>query len=536
MHRSRNLQGQRVAIYARFSSERQRETSIDDQVRRCRDYIAQAGGDPDTAIVFSDYAISGASLDRPGFESLMAAVDDKRIDTIVTEDISRISRDFADSAMVFKRLQFAQIPLIGIADGIDTSTRDAKLSFTLKSLVAELYLDDLRDKTLRGLEGRARAGYATGNTPYGYRTKPDRGKTGRIVGHRILIHDDQAAIVRRIFEMYRDGKSLAAIARTLNADGIPSPRAGTRHKRTSWGPSTIRSMLYNERYVGIWTYKQTQWVKVPGSNKRRPRRRSASEMIREERPALRVIDADLWNRVQTRLGATHQKYTHSKKCNLKGRTHRSNSSPYLFSGLLICGQCRAHMTIVTGSSAAYYRCSGQRKKGACTNKLSIREDLIKKRILARLCEALMTPEIIDYVQKRVRARLSEQVPLQRVELARHRQQLTRIECRIQRLIDFIGDGDCSEYIATSLRDLEARAKTEKAAISQLRPAAGHLRDPHKVSQITQTVFDLEALLQQSIAESRRQLGTLLTDEAIRLLPSNGSYAAHTMILPAIDLR
>src|SRR5690606_8400996 len=118
----------------RFSSDRQKETSIDDQVRRCREYIAQAGGDPDHALVFPDYAISGASLDRPGFESLMAAVESQRVDVIVTEDISRISRDFADSAHVFKRLQYVQVPLIGIADGINTSTRDAKLSFTLKSL------------------------------------------------------------------------------------------------------------------------------------------------------------------------------------------------------------------------------------------------------------------------------------------------------------------------------------------------------------------------------------------------------------------
>ena len=156
MHDNKTLDSRRVAIYARFSTERQRETSIDDQVYRCRQYIAQAGGDADRAVVFSDYAISGASLDRPGFESLMAAVKSKRIDAIITEDISRISRDFADSAQLFKRLRYERVPLISIADGIDTSTRDAKLSFTLKSLVADLYLDDLRDKTMRGLEGRAR--------------------------------------------------------------------------------------------------------------------------------------------------------------------------------------------------------------------------------------------------------------------------------------------------------------------------------------------------------------------------------------------
>lgn len=119
--------------------------------------------------VFADYAVSGAGLNRPGFEALMAAVKAGLVTSIVTEDISRISRDFADAAHIFKELQYARVPLIGIADGIDTSAKHAKLTYTLKSLVADLYLDDLRDKTLRGLEvklprfgGRVRGfGYAT---------------------------------------------------------------------------------------------------------------------------------------------------------------------------------------------------------------------------------------------------------------------------------------------------------------------------------------------------------------------------------------
>src|SRR5688572_22507742 len=117
---------QSVAIYARFSSSRQDERSIDDQVRRCRDYVA-AHYSNEVVEVFTDYAVSGASLDRRGFEAMMAAVDDGLVSTIVTEDISRISRDFADAAQIFKRLQYARVPLIGIADGIDTSAKHAKL-------------------------------------------------------------------------------------------------------------------------------------------------------------------------------------------------------------------------------------------------------------------------------------------------------------------------------------------------------------------------------------------------------------------------
>lgn len=181
-----------VAIYARYSSSNQNERSIDDQIRRCREYIASHGGDPDAAKVFADFAISGASLDRPGFESMMAAVNGGAVKAIITEDLSRISRDFADSAMIFKRLQFKQVPLVGVADGIDTSTVGAKMAFTFKSLMSEMYLDDLRYKTLRGLEGRALQGFATGNVAYGFHTVPVTNDRGDVVGNRIEIHEAEA--------------------------------------------------------------------------------------------------------------------------------------------------------------------------------------------------------------------------------------------------------------------------------------------------------------------------------------------------------
>ena len=97
----------RPAIYARFSSARQDERSIDDQVRRCRAHLNDRSSDVE---VFADYAVSGAGLNRPGFEALMTAVDSGLVTAIVTEDISRISRDFADAAHIFRRLQYRACP------------------------------------------------------------------------------------------------------------------------------------------------------------------------------------------------------------------------------------------------------------------------------------------------------------------------------------------------------------------------------------------------------------------------------------------
>ncbi|MBK7197540.1 MAG: recombinase family protein [Myxococcales bacterium] len=244
----------RVAIYARYSSELQSEASIEDQARRAREAIKRAGGDPTRATVFADYAVSGASMARPGLESMMQAVEVGSIDVIITEDVSRLSRDMGDAAHIFKRLQFAGVPLVSLADGIDTSAKHAKLNFAVKSMLADMYLDDLRDKTLRGLEGRALAGKATGGVPFGFCTRPEVDAHGRAIGNTIAIDPAEAAIVRRIFEDYRQGGALNRIARALNVEGIPSPRAGSRHKRFGWGLSTIRAMLYNERYAGWCPY------------------------------------------------------------------------------------------------------------------------------------------------------------------------------------------------------------------------------------------------------------------------------------------
>ena len=181
---TRSLASTRVAVYARYSSDRQRDASIEDQVRRCREHIDRLGGVFDPELVFTDHAVSGASLQRPAFEALMARVRDRHrsVDVIVTEDLSRVSRDFADAARVFKELEYLRVPLLGVADGIDTSARGAKLNYTLKSLIADVYLDDLRDKTLRGLEGRALAGFSTGGLPLGYRSEPSPGRTARRSG------------------------------------------------------------------------------------------------------------------------------------------------------------------------------------------------------------------------------------------------------------------------------------------------------------------------------------------------------------------
>ena len=440
----------RPAIYARFSSARQDERSIDDQVRRCRAHLNDQRGDVE---VFADYAVSGAGLNRPGFEALMAAVKAGRVTSIVTEDISRISRDFADAAHIFKELQYARVPLIGIADGIDTSAKHAKLTYTLKSLVADLYLDDLRDKTLRGLEGRMLAGFATGQVPYGYRTRPLIDAHGREIGKQIEIVDVAAKIVARIFAEFASGRGMSAIARSLNREGIPSPRIGMRHRWSGWSVGTIREMLRNERYIGEWRFKEMQWVKVPGTNRRLPRKRPPSETMVQQRPDLRIVEFSVWEAVKAEMASANT-----------ARCRPRSKSRYVLSGTLACAECGMALTIC-GKGPSYYRCPS-RAKGLCGNAATLRAERLLKDVFLEIRTLLRKSPLLRQALEGHNGFRGE--VLQDQVDARHKA-LAETEAQIERLVRFVADGgDRLDYVAERIQRFESDARAQKAELEILR--------------------------------------------------------------------
>jgi site-specific DNA recombinase len=526
-----NLKSGPVAIYARFSSALQNERSIDDQVRRCREHIKQQGGDPEAAKVFADFAISGSSLDRPGFEGMMTAVDRGEVKVIVTEDMSRISRDFADSAHIFKRLQFLQVPLVGVADGIDTSQKHAKLSFTVKSLVADLYLDDLRDKTLRGLEGRALQGFATGNVAYGYHTVPVPDGRGGVLGNRIEIHEGEAVVIRRIFEMCRDGHSLAAIARTLNHEHVASPRVGQRHRCFGWGGSTIRALVRNERYAGVWRFKERQWVKVPGENRRQPQLRNAADIMVSHRPELRIIEDALWTEVQARLATVAKRYMGNQR---QAGVPRKRTD-YLLSSLLVCAQCGAPMSISSGTSASYYRCQTNRKKGTCSNRISVREDVARPRILAAIQAHMLNPAGLAHLRRRIVEELADFGRKVEAEYKERKERLERTQQKLRGLVEFIAMGDRSDTVVSTLHDLEAYARSEKAALAELeKEILKPIRLP-TLEEVAALATDLQARLSENVEVGRAVLSRWLNEGKIRIADSPEGPVATTELLPLVIL-
>ena len=251
----------RVALYARYSSDQQRDASIADQLRDCRAFAARNGWS--VAQEYSDAAMSGATILRPGFQSLMRDALAKRFDVVVAESLDRFSRDQEDTAGLFKRLSFAGVRIVTLAEG-----EIGHLHVGLKGTMNALYLKDLADKTRRGLRGRVEAGKSGGGLCFGYRVVRTLGAEGVVTGERV-IDADEAAVVVRIFHEYAEGTSPQAIAKRLNAERVPGPGGRT------WGPSTLHGharrgtgILNNELYIGRLVWNRQRYVKDPDTGRR----------------------------------------------------------------------------------------------------------------------------------------------------------------------------------------------------------------------------------------------------------------------------
>lgn len=529
------LYGLAVAIYARYSSDKQRRASIEDQVRRCTEWIVFHGGTVNPDLVFMDHAVSGKSLVRDELRRLLdlAYAKPRRLDVIVVEDVSRLSRDLADSTDLFRKLQFVGVQLVGIADGIDTSAKGAKLNHTVKSLMADLYLDDLRDKTLRGLEGRALAGLSTGGLPLGYRSLPEQGGQGGIIGYRIEIDPETAPIVVRIFLAYLNGHSLSGIAKMLNAERVPPPRAKTKHRRKGWGAGTIRAILHNTKYRGVWTFKARQWLTEPGTGKRQPKARDEKDVITRVRPDLRIVDEETCLAVESRLKSVHTHYTKNADGSPKGRSISGASASYLFSGIWSCAACGAPFVIYGGSNGSrYYRCADSLKRGTCDVRASFREDMARDLVLQAIRDQLGSPWGMAYARKLVAEHLGGQGAARERARSDRRARLERAEARISKLVGDIADGLPWKTVEGKLKDLEAQVADERQALADLeRQEQIPVRLPSP-KEVEQRVFDLYANLAADPAEGREALRRLFKDGKVYVRQdTDGVLLAQAELLP-----
>jgi site-specific DNA recombinase len=293
-----------AVIYARYSSDLQREASIEDQVRLCRKRIEEEGWQYLHA--YTDRAQSGASALRPAYQSLLGDARRGEFDVVMAEALDRLSRDQEDVAGLFKRLRFAGVRLFTLAEG-----EINELHVGLKGTMNALFLKDLAQKVRRGLEGRVREGRSGGGLCFGYDVIREHDARGELIHGGRRINEAEATTVRRIFAEFAAGRSPRAIAHRLNTNGIAGP-----HGR-NWGPSTIygnwrrgTGVLNNELYIGKLVWNRQTFIKDPATGKRQARPNPSQEWVTQGIPDLRIVDDQLWSAVKARQLDTRHALTH----------------------------------------------------------------------------------------------------------------------------------------------------------------------------------------------------------------------------------
>lgn len=341
-------------LYARYSTERQSEASIADQLRICREY-AGARGWPILA-EHSDEGISGAALgNRPGARLAIESV--RAGDCLLVTDLSRLSRS-QDLAPLLTRLRHRGVRVIGVQDGFDSDARHARMQAGLSGIMSEEFRAMVADRTRSALELRARTGQATGGKAY-----------------------ENAEVVREIFARFAAGESMKAIASDLNRRDVPSPGADWKPRarpRGRWLVSTLHAMLHNERYIGRQVWNRSQWLKDPDTGKRIRRERPRAEWIVQE--CDRMVDEETWERVQARFTV---------------RKGRGGAPRWLLSGILECATCGGKM-IVYGGDQHRYVCGTYHAGGvhACSNESTFPRETAEALILQPVIDDLLSPAAV----------------------------------------------------------------------------------------------------------------------------------------------
>jgi DNA invertase Pin-like site-specific DNA recombinase len=467
----------RAALYARFSSDKQAETSSEDQLRLCRTRAERDG--LIVAAEYRDEAISGATplALRPGARRMIAESD--RWSVLLVESLDRISRDSAELEMTIRRLEHRRVRIIGVSDGYDSTQSNRRLMRGIKGVIAQQYLEELAHRTHRGLSGVVSRGHHAGGLAYGYRSMAAVGE-----GHVLVVDTDQADIVREIFARYASGESCRRIAADLNARSVPGPR-GTWSVSALYGsPAKGAGILNNELYDGRYIWNRSQWVKNPDTGVRERIERPRSEWHIVDRSDLRIVDPSTWRTVRERID--------------KPKRNTGNRASTLLGGLLTCGTCGGAIVSVNQRS---YGCAAHKDRGpaVCPSRLLVRKDLADARITGALRDELLSPAALAEMHRVVRE-LMHVVN----KPTDHTRRLSEVDSEIARLVDAVA----SVGISPALSDRLKHAEAERVRLQAI-PKPGRLDIRNIAKRYRDLVDRLDDALRTDIKGARQALASVL---------------------------
>ena len=343
----------KVVIYARFSSHSQTEQSIEGQLKTCYQYAEQ-----NNLTVIDEYidrAFSGKTDDRPAFQKMIRDSDKHTFEGVLVYQLDRFARDRYGSAIYKAKLKRNGVRVMSARENIADDASGILVEGVLESM-AEYYSAELSQKIIRGHTINAEKCLSNGSNPgLGFKVKEDRS---------FYVDEDEAAIVREIYERYARGETKTEIINDLNK----------RQIKTSLGrefkPNSLTKLLTNKRYIGIYLYKG---VETPGGMPR-------------------IIEDDLFYRVQDIMNK-----------NKSAKARARGEGEYLLTTKLFCGHCKDLMVGYAGTSKSkklyhYYACKQVRKKN-CDKKI-VSKTYIEDRVIAE-CLKLLTEDKMKIIAKKV---------------------------------------------------------------------------------------------------------------------------------------
>ena len=456
----------RVAIYARKSTDQHHVTeaqkSVSRQVDQARRYAAQKGWAVADEHVYVDDGVSGAEFARrPGFLRLMNAVKPcPDFQVLVMSEESRLGREAIETAYALKQIITSGVRVFFYLEDRERRLESPtdKILLSLTTFADELEREKARQRTYDALERKARAGHVTGGACFGYRNVEVVGVDGRRSHVVQQVDQAEAAIVREVFELRESGLGQKAIAKRLNAEGARAPRA-QQGRVQGWCPSSVREVLFRDRYRGliVWnrTRKRDRWGQSRRTN------RAETEWVRVAAPALEIVDQRLWDAAHRRLGAARQLYLKGTKGRPFGRPPVGSPSKYLLTNLAQCGVCGSSMKVRTRSHrhfrAKFYGCSGYHDRGrtVCPNGADVPMEDADLMVLEAVLDDVLTPDLVDAAVTEALRILQPEDGGDR-QLAQLEKEVTRVAGERARLANAIATGGDLEGLLVAMTDRESR--------------------------------------------------------------------------------
>lgn len=411
-----------------------------------------------------------------------------------------------------KRLKFAGVKIVTLSEGeVDN------LHIGLKGTMNAMFLQELANKTRRGLRGRIEQGKSGGGKTYGYDVVRCFNTDGETVRGERRINPQKAEEVNRIFTEYLAGHSPKAIATRLNKDGITGPTT------KGWGPSTIHGnrqrgtgILNNELYIGRLVWNRLRYIKDPDTGKRVSRMNPESEWIIKEVSDLRIVDQGLWEAVKAKQGEINRKDT---------ALWQKNRPKHLLSNMLKCGGCGGGFTMVSKTNVG---CFNAKNKGTCDNQLTMKRDAVDELVLTALQDHLMNDDLVAVFCDELTRHMNQLHSQHNAAINGYRRELEGLDKKKAKLVEAIYNGVPGNEIKGDFEQI-ATCRTELESLLESAEEVPTLFHPSMAQRYRKEVGNLVASLNNDgkRTEASGILRTLI--EKVVLAP-NGQKSALTVDL------